>query len=91
MSITIEPAHGEATALLLDHPAIEEMARDLLDATPQQLACLAHPDGSPTTFLMLTARDRFAERTTNEHGQHMGTIARAVLARLDALRTTPTS
>ncbi|WP_328491235.1 hypothetical protein [Streptomyces zaomyceticus] len=73
---------------LTGHPAVDEMARDLLRATPAALAALVREDGGPTVLFMAAARDRFAERTDGEHGQHMGDVAHAVLARLGELRPT---
>ncbi|AWI32638.1 hypothetical protein [Streptomyces tirandamycinicus] len=86
MSLTaLSPAHDQSVRELADHPVIEEMARDLLRATPDMLAVLTTDGHSPTTQLMALANDRYAERTGG-HGRHLGSVARAVLARLGTLR-----
>lgn len=73
---------------LTGHSVVDEMARDLLRATPDMLATVMHDDGTPTAWFMCAARDRFAERTGGDAGQFLGDIARAVLARLHELSRT---
>ncbi|MER7952029.1 hypothetical protein ABTY59_32025 [Streptomyces sp. NPDC096079] len=85
--MTTIAAPAPAAVDLTGHPAVEEMARDLLVATPNTLVALEREDGGPTALFMAAARDRFAERT-GEHGQRMGDVAHAVLARLRELRPT---
>ncbi|MFF0754470.1 hypothetical protein [Streptomyces sp. NPDC004267] len=69
------------TTDLLAHPVVNEMALDLLAAPPHALAQLTYPDGSPTSRFMTMANSRFRERT-GESGPFLGSIARAVNARL---------
>jgi hypothetical protein len=80
------PTFAESIRALSGHPAVNEMAADLLKATPQMLATLTDDDGGPTSAFMIVARDRFAERAGGECGPYLGTVARAVLARLAELR-----
>ncbi|MGA5411502.1 hypothetical protein ACPCSC_30145 [Streptomyces lavendulocolor] len=67
------------------HPAVKEMARDLFRATPPMLATLIGADGSPTTQFRHLANDRFRE-VTGESGPFLGSVAYAVIARLDEMR-----
>jgi hypothetical protein len=86
VSSTTAPAVIELTDTdLHKHPVIKEMARDLFAATPQMLAVLIRPDGSPTARFMGLANDRFHERT-GESGRFLGSVARAVAARLEEMR-----
>jgi predicted ester cyclase len=85
MSLTaLSPSHSESVRELADHPAIEEMARDLLTAPPEMLAVLI-VDGHPTSRFMGMANDRFTERT-GEHGRFLGSVSRAVVDRMEKLR-----
>lgn len=67
------------------HPAVKEMARDLFPAPPHMLALLIGPDGAPTPRFMTVANDRFREMT-GESGPLLGSVARAVTARLCQMR-----
>lgn len=71
---------------LSGHPAVEEMARELLGAAPNVMAALTHEDGTPTSRLMYLVDGRFADGTGGTHRQQFLTVAHAVLARLDELR-----
>ncbi|MFB6629952.1 hypothetical protein ACFCWY_08660 [Streptomyces sp. NPDC056362] len=67
---------------------VDEMAHDLLRATPAMLASLLHADGTPNGLFMSAARGRYADRTGGDAGQFLGDIAWAVLARVNELRPT---
>ncbi|MFB6505553.1 hypothetical protein ACFC07_22320 [Streptomyces sp. NPDC056099] len=86
MPVTVlSPAFDQSVTALADHPVITEMATDLLAATPDQLATLMSATGDPNTRFIALANDRFAERT-GDHAPFLGTVARAVAARLAELR-----
>lgn len=86
MSSSAAPAViAQPDAGLRAHPVIDEMARDLLNATPATLATLVSNAGAPTALFMKLAIDRFRERT-GWNGLVLGSVARAVLARLAELR-----
>ncbi|MCT9105320.1 hypothetical protein [Streptomyces mirabilis] len=81
------PAVIEMTATdLHTHPAVDEMARDLLKATPAMLATLIRPDDSPSVWFMGQANERFRERAGTSGGPFLGSVARAVITRLAELR-----
>ncbi|WP_405776115.1 hypothetical protein [Streptomyces sp. NBC_01538] len=81
------PAVIEMTATdLHTHPAVDEMARDLLKATPAMLATLIRPDDSPSVWFMGLANERFRERAGTSGGPFPGSVARAVITRLAELR-----
>lgn len=82
----ISPTFDQAIRDLSGYPVIEEMARDLLGATPDMLATLTTEDGRPTFRLTSLTNDRFAQRTDGGHGPFIDTVAHAVLARLAELR-----
>lgn len=82
----LAPSLDQTASDLHGHPVIEEMARDLLGATPDMMATLVHETGEPTFRLICLANDRFAERTDGKHGRKLGTVAHAVLARIAELR-----
>lgn len=86
-STATAPAVIELTDVtdLHKHPAVKEMASDLFRASPPMLATLTSADGTPTTQFMHLANDRFRE-ITGESGPFLGSVARAVLARLDEMR-----
>ncbi|MFD9248316.1 hypothetical protein [Streptomyces bottropensis] len=87
MSSTTAPAVIELTDTGLNtHPAVREMTRDLFAATPEMLATLTHPDGSPTSRFMSLANLRFWVLTGESAGPFLGSVARAVLARLEEMR-----
>ncbi|MFC8640099.1 hypothetical protein ACFUC2_04985 [[Kitasatospora] papulosa] len=83
------PAVFELTDVsdLHTHPTVHEMARDLFPAPPHMLAKLFGPDGSPTPRFMHLANDRFRE-INGESGPLLGSVARAVTARLNEMRAT---
>ncbi|WP_433860225.1 hypothetical protein [Streptomyces kronopolitis] len=82
MPVTVlSPAFDQSVTALADHPVITEMATDLLGATPEQLSTLLSASGAPNNRFMALANERFAERT-GSHAQYLGTVARAVAARL---------
>ncbi|MGW0757103.1 hypothetical protein ACWD1Y_11545 [Streptomyces sp. NPDC002814] len=85
MSSTAPAVIELADTDLHKHPAVKEMARDLFAAPPAMVATLMHPDGSPTNRFMGLANDRFHERT-GESGPFLGSVARAVAARLEEMR-----
>ncbi|MFK0154176.1 hypothetical protein ACIQVK_19145 [Streptomyces sp. NPDC090493] len=68
------------------HPAVDEMARDLLKATPAMLTTLIRPDGSPSGRFMGLANERFRERAGTSGGPLLGCVGRAVITRLAELR-----
>ncbi|MEV0487297.1 hypothetical protein AB0I69_42695 [Streptomyces sp. NPDC050508] len=89
MSVTaFSPAFDQSVTALADHPVITEMATDLLGATPGQLSTLVSANGDPNNRFMALANDRFTERT-GDHAPFLGTVARAVVARLAELRAAP--
>ncbi|MFJ5142975.1 hypothetical protein [Streptomyces sp. NPDC088707] len=73
------------TTDLLSHPVVSEMALDLLAVRPHALAQLTYPDGSPTSQFMALTNSRFRERT-GQSGPFLGSIARAVHARLTEMQ-----
>lgn len=89
MSSTATPAPAVIeltdTSHLREHPAVKEMARDLFRASPHMLATLIGSDGSPTTRFMHLANDRFRE-SGSASGPLLGSVARAVTARLHEMR-----
>lgn len=90
MTVTaLSPAFDQSIRDLTAHPVIVEMAEDLNGATPDMLSVLITNGTEPTTRFMTLANDRFAERTDGEHGRYLGTVARAVIAAMNALRDEP--
>ncbi|MGC4950978.1 hypothetical protein ACLQ2N_32905 [Streptomyces sp. DT224] len=81
----LSPAFDNAVTALTAHPAVTEMAQDLLTAPPVMLGLLLTDSGTPTTRFMALANERFTERT-GETAPFLGSVARAVQARLTELR-----
>ncbi|AXI91374.1 hypothetical protein SAM9427_37035 (plasmid) [Streptomyces sp. ETH9427] len=90
MSVTaVSPTLDASVRALTAHPVIVEMALDLNQASPDQLAVLITGGSDPTDRFMSLANDRFAERTGGQRGEFIGTVARAVITAMNVLRDQP--
>ncbi|WP_330335652.1 hypothetical protein OHS33_39125 (plasmid) [Streptomyces sp. NBC_00536] len=81
---TYAPSFDQSIRDLADHPVINTMAAELLAAPSDVLADLTNADGGPTSVFSEAASAEFF-RQTGQHGRFLGTVAHAVLRRLNTL------